>query len=112
MHLFGWNFVHKNSAGQTDRQTHTQTNCSENITPPQFRGGVKRVDHLLYRGESAVAQRLELLFPLLGILGSNPIWSRILGDSGMKLISTSRVLSEHLDFLLPCNNGIGQIAKI
>ena len=25
---------------QTDRQTHTQTNCSENITPPRFRGGV------------------------------------------------------------------------
>ena len=25
----------------THRQTHTQTNCSENITPPRFCGGVK-----------------------------------------------------------------------
>ena len=25
VHRFGWNFVHKNSAGQTDRQTHRQT---------------------------------------------------------------------------------------
>ena len=28
---------------QTDRHTRTQTNCSENITPPRFRGGVKIV---------------------------------------------------------------------
>ena len=32
--------------GQTDRQTHThthrQTNWSKNITPPRFRGGVKK----------------------------------------------------------------------
>ena len=34
---FGWNFVHKKRAGQT----HTQTNWSNNITPPRFRGGVK-----------------------------------------------------------------------
>ena len=29
---------------QTDRQTdtHRQTNCNDNITPPRFRGGVKR----------------------------------------------------------------------
>ena len=43
VHLFGWNFVHKKSGHtdtQTDRHTHTQTNCSENITPPRFRGGV------------------------------------------------------------------------
>ena len=26
---------------QTDRHAHTQTNWSENITPPRFRGGVK-----------------------------------------------------------------------
>ena len=25
VHPFDWNFVHKNSAGQTDRHTHTQT---------------------------------------------------------------------------------------
>ena len=47
VHPFGWNFVHQNSAGhthtdrQTDRQTDTLTNCSENITPPRNRRGVK-----------------------------------------------------------------------
>ena len=41
--MFGWNFVHKNSAGQTHRQTHTQSNCSENITLPRFRGGIKKL---------------------------------------------------------------------
>ena len=40
VHKFGWNFVHKKRAGHTHRQTDTQTNCSENITPPRFRGGV------------------------------------------------------------------------
>ena len=30
------------SAGHIDRQTHTQTNCSENITPPRFCGGVTK----------------------------------------------------------------------
>ena len=35
VHPFGWKFVHKQS------WTHTQTNCSENITPPRFHGGVK-----------------------------------------------------------------------
>ena len=48
MHPFGWNFVHKQRAGHTDRQTHThthtQTNCSENITPPRFRGGVIKIE--------------------------------------------------------------------
>ena len=39
VHPFSWNFVYKQS--RTHRQTHTQTNCSENITPPQFRWGVK-----------------------------------------------------------------------
>ena len=38
VHPFGWNFVHKKN--WTDTQTHTQTNCSENITPPRFRGVV------------------------------------------------------------------------
>ena len=34
VHPFGWNFVRKNSAGQTDTYTGTQqTNCDENITP-------------------------------------------------------------------------------
>ena len=37
----GWNFVHKKS-GHTDTQTDTQTNCSENITPPRFRGEVTK----------------------------------------------------------------------
>ena len=32
------------SAGHTDTQTGTQTNFSENITPPRFRGGVKDID--------------------------------------------------------------------
>ena len=27
---------------QTDRHTDTPTNCNENITPPRFRGGVKK----------------------------------------------------------------------
>ena len=43
VHPFGWNFVHKKcrTHGQRHRHTHTQTNCSENITPPWFHGGVK-----------------------------------------------------------------------
>ena len=41
VYLFVWNFVHEKWAGHTDRQTDTQTNCSENITPPQFYWGVK-----------------------------------------------------------------------
>ena len=34
---------------QTDRHTHThtQSNCSENITPPWFRGGVKIIGQIL-----------------------------------------------------------------
>ena len=36
VHSFGWTFVHKKRAGHT----HTQTNCSENIIPPRFHGGV------------------------------------------------------------------------
>ena len=44
MHQFGWNFVHKKcrTHRQTDRHTDTQTNCSKNIIPPRFRGGVIR----------------------------------------------------------------------
>ena len=41
VHTFGWNFVHKKN--QTHRQTDTQTNCSENITPPRFCGGVIKI---------------------------------------------------------------------
>ena len=47
VHPFGWNFVHKENRTQrlTDthknRHTHKETNCSQNITPPRFRGGVK-----------------------------------------------------------------------
>ena len=46
LYPFGWNFVHKQS--RTDRQTYrhtqtdTQTNCSENITPPRLRGEEKK----------------------------------------------------------------------
>ena len=42
VHPFRWYFVHKKC--RTHRQTHTytQTNWSENITPPRFRGGVKK----------------------------------------------------------------------
>ena len=36
---FRWNFVHKQS--RTHTHTDTQTNCSENITPPRLRGGLK-----------------------------------------------------------------------
>ena len=36
-----WNFVHKKTVDtQTNRQTHTQRNCSENITPPRIRWSV------------------------------------------------------------------------
>ena len=42
VHLFGWNFIHWQTDRQTDRQTHT-TNCNENVTLPQFRGGVKKI---------------------------------------------------------------------
>ena len=42
VHPFGWNFVHKNFWTDTHTLTDTQTNCSENITPPRFRGGVKK----------------------------------------------------------------------
>ena len=37
VHLFGWNFVHKQIWTHRD----TPTNCSENKTHPLFRGGVK-----------------------------------------------------------------------
>ena len=40
VHPFGWNFVHKNIRTDTHTQTDTQTNCSENVTPPRFHGGV------------------------------------------------------------------------
>ena len=40
VHSFSWNFVHKKS------WTHTQTNCSENITPPWFHVGVKKRDNI------------------------------------------------------------------
>ena len=44
VHPFGWNFFHKNfrTHRQTDTHTDTQTNCSENIIPPRFRGGVTK----------------------------------------------------------------------
>ena len=42
MHPFGWNLF-TSRVGQTDKQTDTQTKCSENIIPPRFRGGVKNV---------------------------------------------------------------------
>ena len=48
VHPFGWNFVHKNP-GHSHTQTDTQTNCSENITPPRFRGGVKKSSKLITR---------------------------------------------------------------
>ena len=38
VHPFSWNFVHKKC--WTHRHTATQTNWSENVTPPLFRGGV------------------------------------------------------------------------
>ena len=46
VHPFDWNFVHKQSwtDRHTQTQTDTQTNWSENITPPQFRGGVNNAD--------------------------------------------------------------------
>ena len=43
VHSFGLNFV--NWQTDLDTHTHTQTNCNENITPPRFRGGVKRWDN-------------------------------------------------------------------
>ena len=45
MHPLGLNFV----AGHTHTHTHTHTNGSENITPPQFCGGVKRMKKLCFR---------------------------------------------------------------
>ena len=43
MYPFGRNLVHMNTAGQTHTHIHThrETNCNENITTPQFCGGVK-----------------------------------------------------------------------
>ena len=40
VHPFGWNFVHWHTHRQTD--SHTYTNCSENITPQRFCWGVKK----------------------------------------------------------------------
>ena len=40
VHPFSCNFVHKKHWTHIHTDTHTQTNCSENITPPRFRGGV------------------------------------------------------------------------
>ena len=53
---------------RTHRQTDTQTNCSENITPPRFRGGVKKKKlHLSYKKilrESEHARMKVLLIEL------------------------------------------------
>ena len=43
VHPFSWNFVYKQSPTHT--HTHRQTDCSENVTPPQFRGSVKNKKH-------------------------------------------------------------------
>ena len=53
VHLFGWNFVHKQS--QTHTHIHTQINCSENINPPWFFGGV--ITQNLKWGQSKVKFR-------------------------------------------------------
>ena len=43
-------FVHKNAAGQTDRQTDTHTHCNDNKISPQIRGGA--IMHSIYRHEA------------------------------------------------------------
>ena len=53
VHLFGWNFVHKKC--RTHRHTDTQTNWSENITPPRFRGGIKKAGIKLERQNTTTA---------------------------------------------------------
>ena len=56
VHPFGWDFVHKQSRTdtQTHRQTDTQTNCSENITPSRFLGGVIFVEKYNYFFKSLI----------------------------------------------------------
>ena len=62
MYPFGLNFVHKNLAGQTHRQTdthtHTHTNYSENITPPRFRGCVKNKNVRINEKECSLTQQI------------------------------------------------------
>ena len=54
VHPFGWNFVHKkcwthrHTDTHTDTHTHRHTNCSENISPPRFRVGVKNRTSILW----------------------------------------------------------------
>ena len=36
VHPIGWNLFYKNTAGQTDRHKHTETNFNENITLHDF----------------------------------------------------------------------------
>ena len=45
-------------AGHTDTHTHrdTQTNCSENITPPRFRGGVITRDSSFFNPIQVLSQ--------------------------------------------------------
>ena len=56
VHPFGWSFVYKQRAWHThththrhtDRHIHTQTNCSENVTPQRFRRGVIRMPDIFF----------------------------------------------------------------
>ena len=63
VHPFGWNFIHKKC--RTHR--HTQpTNCSENITPPRFRGGVKKTKTIpcLNKTRSSRSEQYSTLDPV------------------------------------------------
>ena len=63
VHLFGWNFGHKQSRTDTHRDTQKK-NCSENITPPRF-GGVKIDFQRAYRVRMECMCRNTLLVLML-----------------------------------------------
>ena len=56
VHPFGWNFV-----PEPDTQTDTQTNCSENITPLRFSGGIKRKREAYWKRRLIHTCDLELM---------------------------------------------------
>ena len=64
VHLFGWNFVHKKTS---DTQTDTQTNWSENITPPRYRGGVKSIAVFGIKSQSNLIYQTHALMALFHI---------------------------------------------
>ena len=50
-------YRHIDRQTHTHKHTHTQTNCHENITPPQFRRGVKNENEILFTIRAGLTDR-------------------------------------------------------